>query len=135
MTSIRTINDFIDELHDLKQTKDNPDEWYVLSGRHVGEYSIQDADKPAEYDEAEADLPPENRDATENVDGFYQIGTVGWSAEAFADGVNFVGITGFSDSFDRIDRRVNGLLLVHESQLSEKALDIANDRPEAPADD
>lgn len=51
MTTISTIDGFIDELHRLLETKDNPDEWYVLSGRTVGEYSIHTSEKPEEIPE------------------------------------------------------------------------------------
>lgn len=84
MTTVSKFEDFLDELDRLIETKENPDEWYVVSGKHVGEYSIQAAEQPEEYNEMQDELPPEERDATENVDGFYQIGTLGWSEQAFA---------------------------------------------------
>lgn len=54
----------------------------------------------------------------------------GLSAQAFADDVGFVSETGFSKTHDVIDRRINGLLLVHESALSDEALEIASEEPE-----
>lgn len=121
MTTIKTVDDFIDELRELLDTKEHPEEWYILSGKQVGEYSIHTAEQPEEVPPQD-ELPPEAQDATENVEGFYQIGTLGWGADAFEDDVAFVEETGFSETFDVIDRRINGLLLVHESALSEKAL-------------
>jgi len=125
MTTISTIADFRDELDDLLETKDDPEKWYVVTGRHVGEYSIQTADRPDDYEEWHDELPPEERDATENIDGFYQIGALGWSDKAFVEDVAFVAETGFSKTHDVIDRRMVGLLLVHEDALSEEALEIA----------
>jgi hypothetical protein len=137
MTTISGFNEFVEELERLRETKENPDEWYFVSGQQVGEHSINAADVPDDYAEHMEELPPEEQDANENVDGFYQIGTQGWSADAFADDVEFVSEVGFSRTHDTIDRRVNGLLLVHESVLSEEALQIAEGKaePEAPADD
>lgn len=130
MTTVSKFEDFLDELDRLMETKENPDEWYVVSGKPVGEYSIQAAEQPEEYNVVQDELPPEERDATENVDGFYQIGTTGWSEQAFADDVSFVSETGFSKTYDVIDRRINGLLLVHESALSDEAVEIASEEPE-----
>jgi len=48
-------------------------------------------------------------------DGVATIGYLGWSADAFADG-EFVG-EAMSEG-DKIDRRSNGVLLVHEDILS-----------------
>jgi hypothetical protein len=126
MTTVSTIADFRDELDELLETKDDPERWYVVAGRHVGEYSIQTADKPDDYDEWHDELPPEERDATENVDGYYQIGTLGWSDDAFVEDLSFVAETGFSESHDVVDRRMVGLLLVHEDALSEEALEVAH---------
>jgi hypothetical protein len=131
MTTISTISDFLDELDELLETKDNPDEWYVVSGKQTGEYSIHTDEAPEEFDDSH--LPPEEQDANENVDGFYQIGTQGWSAQAFDDDVEFVSEVGFSRTHDVIDRRINGLLLVHEDVLSEEALEIANSAEEVTA--
>lgn len=128
MTTISTFEDFIEEFEQLKASKDNPDEWYIVSGRQVGEYSIHTAAQPEAVPDDQTELPPEERDATENVDGFYQIGTQGWSEEAFIDDAPFVAEAGFSTTYDVIDRRINGLLLVHESVLSEDALGIAHGR-------
>jgi hypothetical protein len=130
MTSIKKPENFIDELRNLLETKKNPDEWYFLAGQQVGEYSIHTAEEPDEMSEDQSDIPPEMRDATESVDSFYQIGTTGWGQQAFDDDVEFVREAGFSETFDKIDRRVNGLLLVHESVLSEKALEMANEEAE-----
>lgn len=44
MTTVSKLEDFLDELDRLMETKENPDEWYVVSGKQVGEYSIQAAD-------------------------------------------------------------------------------------------
>jgi hypothetical protein len=126
MTTVSTISDFRDVLDSLLETKDDPEKWYVVAGRHVGEYSIQTADKPDDYDEWHDELPAGERDATENVDGYYQIGTLGWSGEAFAEDLSFVAEAGFSESHDVIDRRMVGLLLIHEDALSEKALEVAD---------
>ena len=134
MTSVSKFRAFLEELDRLMETKENPDEWYVVSGKEVGEYSIHAAEKPEEVPDDQSELPPEARDATESVDGFFQIGTMGWSAQAFDDDVEFVRETGFSETFDVIDRRMNGLLLVHESALSEKALDVADDKAKREAE-
>lgn len=130
MTTVSKFSAFLEELDRLMETKENPDEWYIVSGKEVGEYSIHAAEQPEGVPDDQSDLPPEAQDATENVDGFYQIGTTGWSAQAFDDDVEFVRETGFSESFDVIDRRMNGLLLVHESALSEEALELAREKPE-----
>lgn len=44
--------------------------------------------------------------------------------------MSFVSETGFSKTFDVLDRRLNGLLLAHESVLSDEALEIASEEPE-----
>lgn len=128
MTTISTFDGFIEELHELKAGKENPEEWYFVRGNHVCEYSVNDAERPEDVPEDQSEVPEEMQPATENVDGQYQIGTLGWAASAFEDGINFVGEAGVSDSHDVIDRRVNGLLLVHESVLSEEALGIAHEK-------
>lgn len=126
MTTVSKFSAVIDELHSLIETKENPDEWYVVAGQKVGEYSIRADEAPDELADEE---PPEGfGDANENVDGFYQIGQTGWASDAFAEDVNFVTETGFSDTHEKIDRRIDDLLLVHESQLSEKALEIASEK-------
>lgn len=130
MTSVSKFRAFLDELDQLMKTKENPDEWYVVSGKEVGEYSIHAAEQPGEVPDDQSDLPPEAQDATKSVDGFFQIGTMGWSAKVFDDDVGFVTETGFSETFDVIDRRMNGLLLVHESSLSEEALEVASEKAE-----
>jgi len=131
MTTVSTFSDFLDELDELLDSKENADEWYVVSGKQVGEYSVHTDEAPEEFDDSH--LPPEDQDANENVDGFYQIGQQGWSAVAFEDDVDFVGEVGFSRTHDVIDRRLNGLLLVHEDALSEKAKRIAEDKEEVSA--
>lgn len=128
MTTVSTFSGFLEELNRLMESKENPDEWYVVSGKQVGEYSIHTAEKPDEIPEDQSELPPEARDATENVGGFYQIGSSGWSEKAFDDEVRFVSEAGFSRSHDEIDRRINNLLLVHESALSQEALEVAGDK-------
>lgn len=125
MTGILPFAEWLEELEELIAQKENPDEWYILMGEHVGEYSINDADKPEEL-AADETVPQEyQRDANGNVDGFYQIGTFGWSDKAFDSDVEFVAETGFSETHEPIDRRLNGLLLVHESVLSDEATEKA----------
>lgn len=125
MTNIKSLSEFTEEFEHLIETKENPDEWYVLIGKMVGEYSVQSDDLPENYEEHQQELPPEDRDATENVDGFLQIGMQGWSADAFADDCNFVGeYAGYGE--DKLDTRLMNILLVHEDMLSEDALEVAN---------
>ncbi|KOX93249.1 hypothetical protein [Halorubrum tropicale] len=135
MTSISTFDDVIEQLHKMREQKENPEDWYFVQGSQVGEYSIQDAESPDKIPEDQSELPPEAQDATEAVDGFYQIGTQGWGADAFVDDINFVGEVGFSETKSKINRRTNGLLFVHKSRLSDMAISIAEDGEEVPADD
>lgn len=136
MTTISTVEGFIDELRDLLEAKDDPDEWYIVAGNMVGEYSVHAAEKPEGIPDDQSELPSEARDANENVDGFVQIGNAGWSADAFADDSEFVSAFSFDDAHRKLDARINNLLLAHESMLSDEALDIAEDKcQEAPADD
>lgn len=136
MTTISSVDEFFEETRRLLDTKENPEEWYFLSGQQVGEYSIKDSELPEEVPDDPDDHPPEAEMASQNVDGAYQIGSTGWSEDAFDDDVEFVADAGFSQSYGKIDRRVNGLLLVHESVLSEEALALAqdDDGEEVPAD-
>jgi hypothetical protein len=121
MTTIHTPDAFIQQLEELLETKEDPDEWYILSGQQVGEYSVHsDHETPDGHDE----LPDDMQDATENVEGFVQIGSAGWASKAFEDeGSEFVSAFSFDDANSRLDTRINNLLLVHESMLSEEALD------------
>lgn len=120
MTGVLPFAEWLDELQQLIETKDNPEEWYILQGKHVGEYSVHAAETPEEL-QGDTEPPEGFGDATENVDGFYQIGTMGWAEAAIDDDIGFVGEVGFSESAEPIDRRLNGILLVHESVLSAEA--------------
>ena len=134
MTSISTFDDVIAQLKKMREQKENPEDWYFVQGSQVGEYLVHTAESPPDVPEDQSELPPEARDATEAVDGFYQIGTQGWGADAFADDINFVGEIAFSETKRKINTRTNGLLFVHKSQLSDMAIDIAeDDAPEADA--
>lgn len=110
MTAIESVDAFIDSLRDLLESKDNPDDWYVLSGEQVGRYSVNAADVPDEIPDDPSEHPPEMQPPHENVDGWYQIGTSGWSEQAFDD-TDFVGEVSFTGEFETIDRRINNLLL------------------------
>ena len=134
MTSIRKLTEFPDEIAGFVESKESPEEWYVLIGQMCGEYSVQTADKPDDYDEQQEQLPNDMRDATDNVEGFMQIGAQGWSAQAFSDGCNFVGeYAGHGD--DNLDPRLMGILVVHKDMLSEEAIQAGDgeyeDREEA----
>lgn len=127
MTNIKPLTRFVDEeLPAFVEDKDDPDEWYVLIGEMVTEYSIwADEELPEDYDEIQAEMPPEDQDANPNVEGQMQIGTAGWLSKAFdfGDGDGFVSEVQWGD---KIDRRLLNLLVVHESVLSEEALEVAN---------
>jgi hypothetical protein len=66
MTNVKSLSEFAEEFEHLIETKENPDEWYVLIGKMVGEYSVQTDEMPDDYEEHQQALPPEERDATEN---------------------------------------------------------------------
>lgn len=72
------------------------------------------------------EMPPEDRDANPPVEGHYQIGTGGWTKAAFDfdENTSFVGQVGFGD---KIDTRLMNLIVVHESVLSDEALEVANE--------
>lgn len=127
MTNVKRLSEFVEEeLPAFAEHKENPEEWYVLIGSMVTEYSIwADEDLPEDHDELEAELPPEDRDANPNVDGHMQIGCAGWLSDCFdlGDGDGFVSQASWGD---KIDRRLMNILVVHESMLSQEALDIAN---------
>lgn len=133
MTSVRKLTEFPDEVGRLVESKESPEKWYVLIGQMCGEYSVQTAEKPEDYDEQQQELPNDMRDATENVDGFMQIGAQGWASQAFADDCDFVSeYAGYGE--DKIDPRMMNILLVHEDMLSEEAIEAGNgeyDREEA----
>jgi len=124
MTSIRPLTQFAEEeIGEFVETKDDPEKWYVLVGNFCGTYSAHTAEKPEEYDDFEDDLAPEDCDANENVDGFYQLGASGWTEDAFADDCNFVGE--FAGDSEKLDTRLMHMLVVHEEMLSDEALDAA----------
>lgn len=132
MTNIKPLQRFAeDELPDFVEHKEIPDEWYVLIGSHVTDYSVWTADEgeDEEYREFQEEMAPEDRDANPPVEGQYQIGTGGWLADAFdfGDNESFVGQVGFGD---KIDTRLMNLIVVHESVLSEEALSVANGETE-----
>jgi hypothetical protein len=126
MTGVLKLPDWAEEVStDFLEMKENPEEWYVVTGSMCGEYSVHEAEQPPEIAEHQDDLPPEERPADENVDGFYQIGKQGWSAGVFADDVNFVGKFA-SQTNNELDTRLLNILVVHEDMLSEKAIKVAN---------
>lgn len=115
MTGILRLEDWTDRVsEDFVESKENPDEWYVLEGKMVGDFDVNDADVPDE-------LPEGNG----NHEGWYQIGSQGWSEEAFADGVKFVDeYAGYGD--DKIDTQLLQVLVVHEDVLSDQAMRVAD---------
>lgn len=120
MTSVRPLSEFDDEISEFVDSKDDPEEWYVLVGDLVGNYSVHTAEKPDDYEEHENELPPEDRDANEAVDGFYQIGSSGWVDDAFENNCGFVGeYAGGS----KLDTRLLNILVVHEDMVSEEVID------------
>jgi hypothetical protein len=126
MTGVLRLEDWVDEVStEFMATKENPEEWYVVTGSMCGEYSVHDAEQPPEIAEHQDELPPQERPADENVDGFYQIGKQGWSGDVFADDVDFVG-TYAGRSNDEMDTRLLNILVVHEDMLSEEAIKVAN---------
>lgn len=129
MTNIKPLRKAIgEEFPAFLDEKENPDEWYLMIGKAVGEYSVHTANKPDDYEEMNADLPPEDRDATENVGGWYQIGTSAWVEQAFADDCNFVGE--YMGHGGKLDTRLMHILVIHEDMLSDEALDVANGEEE-----
>lgn len=129
-TIITTADDFMNQFEELLSDKENPDEWYVLVGSPVTDYSVNIADVPDELQELDRkELPPEERDATENVPGSFQIGVAGWGEQMFDDDPNFV-MEYQNAPFGNIDSRLLYTLLVHESVLNEDALAVANGEKE-----
>lgn len=124
MTTISRLTDLTEKIDDWIEDLDNPEEWYVLRGAHATEYSVWAAEAPDEIEASEEDLPPDQRSENPNVDGQYQIGTLGWAADAFIDEPEFVTEVAFEPG--KIDTRMLGLLVVHQSKLSEKALGMAD---------
>jgi hypothetical protein len=85
------------------------DEWYLVFGSPVDGHSISVSDIPDELPDDEAP----------GVDGVVQVGHIGWAPQAFADEDSFVHDAGQGGG---IACWPMGLLLVHESKLSEEAL-------------
>jgi len=137
MTNIKPLPKFIGEIaNGYVESKKNPDEWYVLIGRMVGEYSVHSDNTPDDYDEIQEGLPVEDRDAQPHVDGHFQIGAQGWTADAFEDTTDLVSDFAGSRGAGKLDTALMNIIVVHEDYLSEEALDVANGDPqEAPADD
>lgn len=139
-TSLYTFREFVEEqLQDYLESKENPDEWYVLGGRMATEYSVwADAEMSPDYEEYQEELPPEERDAQPNVEGTVQIGTAGWHADAFDFEDESNGFVSEVQWGDKIERNLMNMLLVHEDVLSEEALEHVNGEAggeEVPADD
>jgi hypothetical protein len=138
MTAIYSFKETIEQLTEYLESKENPDEWYVLRGNMVGEYSIwADEELSEDYDEFQNELPPEDQDANPNVDGWMQIGSAGWVSKAFDFPEDSSGFVSEVQWGDNIERNAMNMLVVHESVLSDEAIDVAvNGAPrEAPADD
>jgi hypothetical protein len=136
MTNIWSFQEFVEEqLPAYLDSKEDSGEWYVLRGRHVTDYSVwSDHGLPEDYEGHQQELPPEDRDANPPVDGHVQIGTLGWVSDAFDSGDRgFVSAVQFSDD---IETNMLGLLVAHESALSEEAIERAEARAghEATAD-
>lgn len=131
MTNIKPLTRFVeDELPAYLAEKDDPEEWYVLIGSQVTEYSIwADADLPEDYEEMQAEMPPEDRDANPPVEDFMQIGTGGWLSSCFDFGEDGDGFVSEVQWGEKIDRRLLNLLVVHESVLSEEAIGVAHNEP------
>lgn len=129
MTQIKPLTRFIEsDLADFVATKENPEEWYVLIGSMVTEYSVwADEDLPEDYEAVQNEMPPEDRDANPNAEGYFQIGTAGWTSDAFDFGDDDSGFVSEVQWGDKVDRRLLNILLVHESVLSDEALAVAND--------
>lgn len=136
MTTIHSFGQFVDEIQEYRDSKDNPEEWYVLRGNMVTDYSVwADEELPEDYDEMQQEMPPEDRDANPPVEGVFQIGAAGWLVNCFefGEGRGFVSELQWGDD---IERNLLNLLVVHESVLSEHALEIATGETEPqPASD
>lgn len=120
-TNVRSLVGLQDDLNALIEEKENPEEWCALVGSFAGEYSVHAAEMPEELTDANDDLPPEAHDATENVDGFFQIGSSGCAADAFADNCGFVGEYGGNS--EELDTSFLHTLIVHESLVSEAVIE------------
>lgn len=135
MTGIHPLKDIVEQqLVDYLESKESPEEWYVLHGRKVGEYSVwADEELPDDYDEIQRGMPPEDRDANPNVEGFMQVGNTGWSSKAFDFGDDADGFVSEYQWGDKIESNLLGLLVVHESVLSDEALEFVKEEQEAEA--
>lgn len=120
-----TVADLPLKTEELATDFDDPSEWVVLRGQACGEHSVWTDEAPDDYDpEVEAELGHEDADAP--VDGFYQIGHIGWTAKCFDGDPQFV--REYSDmGAGKIDKRLLNLLIVHESLLTDEALEAAAD--------
>lgn len=129
MTNLKQLTKFVnEELPAFVDHKENPDEWYVLIGNMTGEYSVwADEELPEDYEAIQQEMPPEDRDANPNVEGYMQAGSSGWLAECFdfkdSDSKGFVDEYAWGDN---IDKRLMNIIVVHESVLSDMALEVAN---------
>lgn len=138
MTNVRKLTEFPEEVEALAESKENPEEWYVLIGSMCGEYSVHTDETPEDYAESQEELPPEMQDENEHVDGFMQVGQQGWTADAFEEDCSFVKEYGFGD---KIDTRLMNIILVHEDMLTEESIAAGNgeydnrEAEEVPADD
>ena len=131
MTLIHSFDQFVDQIQEYRESKDTPEEWYVLRGEMVTEYSVyNDHGPPEDDDEIRQAMPPEDRDGSPPVEGYFQIGAAGWLARSFEfDDDSFV-----SELWgDKIERNLLNLLVVHESVLSDELLGVLEDKPEAAA--
>ena len=106
-------------------SKDNPDEWYVLLGSHVGKYSVWSDSVPEEVIETQDTLPEDERPAQPYVDGTIQIGTSGWNAEAFEDDNEVV--KKWSGKGGGLSSQFMHMLLVHEDMLSDEVVEKSNE--------
>ena len=129
MTNLRPLDVFLnEELPAYAEGMGDPSEWFVLIGDMVTEYSVwADEDLPEDYDEIQAEMLPEDRDANPNVEGYFQIGTAGWLSNCFEEDVGFVSEAQFGD---KIDRRLLNILVVHEDLLTEEAIAVARGESE-----
>jgi hypothetical protein len=133
VTIIHSFDQFVDEIREYRESKDTPEEWYVLRGEMVTEYAVYNDYGPREGDdEIQQAMPPEDRDGSPPVEGYFQIGAAGWLASSFDfDDDSFITELHFGDE---IERNLLNLLVVHESVLSEELLGAIEDKPEAAAD-
>jgi hypothetical protein len=121
MTKIRTFNQFVEEIGGFgDEAFEDRDEWYVLIGGPCADYSMSTPETPQEVEEDEFE---------QDVEGFYQIGHVGFAEDAFVDEPNFIQEVTRGDD---IHAGMMGMIFVHESKLSEEVL---QDFRGAPADD